>query len=282
MGNQNLKENQMKFTFAVATIATLSQAYYLDEFVKDAPRGMGRPINRFEGARGEKKVLDEPYDYSSLPKKCVGRVKQFDRYCHNVGKFRKDGRKYSDFRDDDLQCSYCEMGEDGLCIDRDEEPKQFHCIAQQCAFDYCKFSRDLYAEACRVEIVEEEAKKAPELPNWDDVYNYDELHGDYLLWYESNGEEGFTTDMCVAYYKMYDGAELRDELAASDDEDEEDEDEFDEDDMDMEDEEDEDDDSDEDMGDEGEGDEDPDESDDSADDSDGGADESDDGISLPY
>merc|ERR1712048_103513 len=122
MGNQNLKENQMKFTFAVATIATLSQAYYLDEFVKDAPRGMGRPINRFEGARGEKKVLDEPYDYSSLPKKCVGRVKQFDRYCHNVGKFRKDGRKYSDYRDDDLQCGYCEMGEDGLCIDRDEEP----------------------------------------------------------------------------------------------------------------------------------------------------------------
>merc|ERR1712156_922057 len=132
MGNQNLKENQMKFTFAVATIATLSQAYYLDEFVKDAPRGMGRPINRFEGARGEKKVLDEPYDYSKLAnaKKCVGRVKQFDRYCHNVGKFRKDGRKYSDYRDDDLQCSYCEMGEDGLCLDRDLEPKQFHCIAQ--------------------------------------------------------------------------------------------------------------------------------------------------------
>ena len=85
--------------------------------------------------------------------------------------------------------------------------------------------------------MEEEAKKAPRLPNWDDVYNYDELHGDYLLWYESNGEEGFTTDMCVAYYKMYDGAELRDELAASDDE-----------------EEDEDADSDEDMGDEGESD----------------------------
>ena len=60
----------MKFTFAVATIAALSQAYYLDEFVKDAPRGMGRPINRFEGKRGEQKVLDEPYDYDSLPKKC--------------------------------------------------------------------------------------------------------------------------------------------------------------------------------------------------------------------
>merc|ERR1712156_1306203 len=223
MGNQYLKENHMKFTFAVATIATLSQAYYLDEFVKDAPKGMGRPINRFEGARGEKKVLDEPYDYSTLPKKCVGRVKQFDRYCHNVGKFRKDGRKYSDYRDDDLQCSYCEMGEDGLCLDRDLEPKQFHCIAQQCAFDYCKFSRDLYAEACRVEIEEEDAKKAPELPDWDDVYNYDELHGDYLLWYESGGVDGFTTDMCVAYYKMYDGAELRDEMAADDEEESEDE-----------------------------------------------------------
>ena len=45
----------MKFTFTIATIAALSQAYYLDEFVKDAPRGMGRPINRFEGRRGEKK-----------------------------------------------------------------------------------------------------------------------------------------------------------------------------------------------------------------------------------
>jgi len=278
MGNQNLKENQMKFTFAVATIATLSQAYYLDEFVKDAPKGMGRPINRFEGARGEKKVLDEPYDYSSLPKKCVGRVKQFDRYCHNVGKFRKDGRKYSDYRDDDLQCSYCEMGEDGLCLDRDLEPKQFHCIAQQCAFDYCKFSRDLYAEACRVEIEEEDAKKAPELPDWDDVYNYDELHGDYLLWYESGGVDGFTTDMCVAYYKMYDGAELRDEMAASDDEDEGDEDEMDESEGDESADEDEGDES----ADEDEGDEsaDQDEGDESAMEDDDASDGS--GIDLPY
>ena len=39
----------MKFTFAVATIAAISQAYYLDDFVKDAPRGMGRPFKRFEG-----------------------------------------------------------------------------------------------------------------------------------------------------------------------------------------------------------------------------------------
>ena len=209
----------MKFTFTIATIAALSQAYYLDEFVKDAPRGMGRPINRFEGRRGEKKVLDEPYeDFSSLPKKCKAKVKQFDRYCHNVGKFRKDGRKYSDYRDDDLQCSYCEMGDDGLCTDVENEPKQFHCIAQQCAFDYCKFSRDLYAEACRVEIEEEDAEKAPELPDWDDVYNYDELHGDYLLYYESDGVDGFTTEMCKAYYKMYDGAELRDEMLDTDDE----------------------------------------------------------------
>ena len=45
--------------------------------------------------------------------------------------------------------------------------------------------------------------------NWGDVYNYDELHGDYLLWYESGGQEGFTTQMCVDYYRMYDDAEER-------------------------------------------------------------------------
>ena len=108
------------------------------------------------------------------------------------------------------------MNDDGLCIDRSLEPKQFHCIAQQCAFDYCIWYRDQYIEACKYEIEEEKAKKAPRLPNWDDVYNYDELHGDYLLYYESGGVEGHTSDMCVAYYKMYDGAELRDELEDED------------------------------------------------------------------
>jgi len=171
------------------------------------------------------------------------------------------------------------MGDDDLCLDRSLEPKQFHCIAQQCAFDYCIWSRDLYIEACTVEIEEEGAKKAPRLPNWDDVYNYDELHGDYLLWYESNGVEGFTTDMCVAYYKMYDGAELRDELADSDDESEGD-------DMNMEDadasSDESDDGADDSDGGANESDDGVDESDDGADDSDGGADESDDGISIPY
>jgi len=175
------------------------------------------------------------------------------------------------------------MGDDGLCLDRSLEPKQFHCIAQQCAFDYCIWSRDLYIEACTVEIEEEGAKKAPRLPNWDDVYNYDELHGDYILWYESGGVEGHTSDMCVAYYKMYDGAELRDELDASDDE-------SDGDDMDMEDEDGEDEDDDEMDGDDmdmdddfdGEDGEDDFDGEDGEDDSDGGADESDDGISLPY
>ena len=47
----------MKFTFAVATLAAMSSAYYLDEFVKDAPEDMGRAQRRFKRV-GRKRVLD--------------------------------------------------------------------------------------------------------------------------------------------------------------------------------------------------------------------------------
>ena len=48
----------MKFTLAIATLAALSQAYYLDEFIKDAPPGMGKRSKRFT-KQGKKKILDE-------------------------------------------------------------------------------------------------------------------------------------------------------------------------------------------------------------------------------
>ena len=217
----------MKFTFAIATLAALSQAYYLDEFVKEAPPGMGKRSKRFT-KQGKKKILDEQANYRELSRECKKNVKKFDKYCHNVGK-GKGEKKYSDYRDDDLQCSYCTVGDDGLCTDVENEPRQFHCIAQQCAFDYCIWYRDQYIEACEQSV--EDEIDVPDLPNWGDVYNYDELHGDYLLWYESDGQEGFTTQMCVDYYRMYDDAEERDAQAGDEDDD------MDDDDMDEDDEE---------------------------------------------
>ena len=44
------------------------------------------------------------------------------------------------------------------------------------------------------------------------------------MWYESGGQEGFTTQMCVDYYRMYDDAEERDAQAGEEDEDMEDDD----------------------------------------------------------
>ena len=57
----------MKIVFTVATIAAMSHAYYLDEFVKDAPRGMGKRTKRFTLVNG-KKVLEEQADYRSITK----------------------------------------------------------------------------------------------------------------------------------------------------------------------------------------------------------------------
>ena len=52
----------MKFTFAVATLVAISSAYYLDEFVKDKPKGMGRAQRRWKRV-GRKRVLDEQANY---------------------------------------------------------------------------------------------------------------------------------------------------------------------------------------------------------------------------
>ena len=57
----------MKSAFAVATLAAFTQAYYLDEFIKEAPKGMSprRPAKRFEG-RGRDRVLERGFDYETL------------------------------------------------------------------------------------------------------------------------------------------------------------------------------------------------------------------------
>ena len=57
----------MKLALTVATVAASSstsvfdnhrgQFYYLDEYFKNRPQGMGKPNKRFEG-RGKNKVLD--------------------------------------------------------------------------------------------------------------------------------------------------------------------------------------------------------------------------------
>lgn len=89
----------MKILFAVAALATITEAYYLDEFVDDAPSRMGRRTKRFTIEDG-KKVLEEQADYRSITKQCRKNVRKFDRYCHNLGKDR-GGKRFSDYRDED-------------------------------------------------------------------------------------------------------------------------------------------------------------------------------------
>ena len=83
----------MKTSFAVATLAAFTQAYYLDEFVLDAPDGMdpAEPTPRYTDADG----YEEGADYDNLSPECEAKVMEFDDYCHNA-----DGgdQKYSDFR----------------------------------------------------------------------------------------------------------------------------------------------------------------------------------------
>ena len=112
----------MKSAFAVATLAAFTQAYYLDEYVKDAPDGMvpRRPTKRFEG-RGRDRVFEQGADYDALSRQCKRNVKEFDKYCHNVGS--RGERKYSDYRDANGQCSQCTIDDStGLCTDRSLEP----------------------------------------------------------------------------------------------------------------------------------------------------------------
>ena len=81
----------MKTSFAVATLAAFTQAYYLDEFVLDAPDGMGDPAPRYTDD-GE---YERGADYDNLSPECEAKVMEFDDYCHNVD---GDEQKYSDFR----------------------------------------------------------------------------------------------------------------------------------------------------------------------------------------
>lgn len=68
----------------------------------------------------------------------------------------------------------------------------------------------------------EDEEDTPELPGWGDVYNFDEMHGDYVREPLEEGEEGFYSQMCIDYYAMYFNAEARDAAESEEDEEEED------------------------------------------------------------
>ena len=87
-------------------------------------------------------------------------------------------------------------------------------MAQQCAFDYCIWYRDNYIEACNEAVKDKE--EIPDLPDWGDVYNYDELYGDYVRQPVEEGEDGFYKPVCVDYYRMYENAERRDAQGTED------------------------------------------------------------------
>ena len=112
----------------------------------------------------------------------------------------------------------------GLCNGADRELKQFqqfHCEAQQCAYDYCQWSMKLYIEECK-EAAEEGEEEAPELPGWDTIYNFDELYGDYV----TEPDFYYSSAACKNYYDMYENGEeryLKEAAAGSGGEEEEDE-----------------------------------------------------------
>ena len=66
----------------------------------------------------------------------------------------------------------------------------------------------------------EDEEDTPELPGWGDVYNFDEMHGDYVREPLEEGEEGFYSQMCIDYYAMYFNAEARDAAQSEEDEEE--------------------------------------------------------------
>ena len=57
------------------------------------------------------------------------------------------------------------MNDEGLCEDTENEAKQFHCYAQQCAFDFCIYKRDLWID----EKISGE--------QWRELSNYDQPDG---------------------------------------------------------------------------------------------------------
>ena len=77
-------------------------------------------------------------DYSGLSRVCKNRARVLDYFCHDV----KNGgeENFLDYRD-----------ESGLCS-QEHAIEEFHCLAQQCAFDYCLGYRDTYIEDCEESI----------------------------------------------------------------------------------------------------------------------------------
>ena len=157
----------MKFTIAIAAFAAFALAGLpedeldaFDQSVETKPPGMGAATKRKSDIKIGR-VLGR-----DARKICAANVKKFNNYC--LGKGKQGKGKYGDYREDG-QCTYCQTDDQGLCNGADRALKQFqqfHCEAQQCAYDYCAWSRDLYIEECK-QAVEEGAEEAPELPAWD-------------------------------------------------------------------------------------------------------------------
>ena len=150
----------MKYAFASAALIAFAAAYgddaaYPDKYAKETPDGMPESKQRY-------REVDAKYPYrfekgaklKGIEKKCRKNVRKFDEYCHNVN----GDLQYADYRNKwDRQtkskiCNHCELGPDGLCVDATLEPLQFHCLAQQSAFDYCIWSREYYTQECEKAI----------------------------------------------------------------------------------------------------------------------------------
>ena len=66
----------------------------------------------------------------------------FDRVCHDF----KGLSQFRDYRDASGSCSQADLLE------------RFHCLAQQCSFDYCLHERDDYVQACQSWLPDFEAQ----------------------------------------------------------------------------------------------------------------------------
>ena len=157
----------MKFTIAIAAFAAFALAELpedeldaFDQSVLTKPPGMPNATRRRSDIKVGRVLGRDARDL------CAANVKKFNAYC--LGKGKQGKGKYGDYRQGG-QCNFCTTDGQGLCNGDDRELKQFqqfHCEAQQCAYDYCAWSRDLYIEDCK-QAVEEGAEEAPELPAWD-------------------------------------------------------------------------------------------------------------------
>lgn len=105
----------------------------LEGFKTEAPASMGRAQPRYT-KEGKIKILDEALDYDAISgKQCKNRAKAFDKYCHDLK--GKGQQRFRDYRSS-AGCA------------QDNVFEKFHCLAQQCAFEYCLSERDSYINEC--------------------------------------------------------------------------------------------------------------------------------------